>query len=129
MILLTNPKQLFLIDGIGALVSAFFLGVILVVFEPLFGMPKGILYWLAAIPCLFALYSFNCYFFLRNYWRFYLKIITIANGCYCCVTIWLMYCHYQSLTLLGVGYFVAELLVLGILIAIELKVSFKSAEV
>jgi hypothetical protein len=51
----TNPKKLFLIDGLGALLSAILLGVVLVQLEYLFGIPKSTLYFLASLPCLFTI--------------------------------------------------------------------------
>ena len=117
----TDPKQLFLIDGIGALISAFFLGVVLVAFEPVFGMPKNVLYSLASIPCVFAVYSFGCYFLLQRRRKLFLRGIAIANLMYCLVTLWLLYLHNESLTAFGKGYFILELLILGILIWFELK--------
>ena len=42
----SSPKKIFLLDGLGAALSAFFLGVILVRFETFFGMqdfPQGFL--------------------------------------------------------------------------------------
>ncbi len=56
-----NPKKLFLIDGFGTILSAFLLGVILVKFEIIFGIPISVLYILAIIPIFFAAYDFYCY--------------------------------------------------------------------
>ena len=63
----SNPKKLFLIDGLGALVSAFFLGVVLVRLESFFGIPPFILYFLAFLPCLFAAYDFFCYLKVKEH--------------------------------------------------------------
>ena len=48
-----KPKRLFIIDGIGAITSAFMLGIILVKLENIFGIPSSTLYLLAAFPMLF----------------------------------------------------------------------------
>jgi hypothetical protein len=119
----TNRQRLFLIDGLGALLSAFFLGIVLVRFETTFGMPQNILCFLAALACLFAVYSFCCYIFIKDNWRPYLRSIAIANLTYCCITFGLIVTCYESLTILGVGYFVVELLILGILVAVEFKMT------
>jgi len=63
-----NPKSLFLFDGLGALVSAFLLGVVLVKFESTFGMPKEKLYFLAGAACLFVIYDLVCYFKANQNW-------------------------------------------------------------
>lgn len=52
----SNPKMIFIIDGFGAVISAFLLGVILVMFEDTFGMPRQTLYLLALIAVGFAFY-------------------------------------------------------------------------
>lgn len=123
--LIANPRQLFLIDGLGALLTAFFLAVILAKFEAHFGMPRNVLYPLAIVACIFAIYSMSCYFFLPVHWRPYLKVIALANLTYCCLTLALVIFHYQSLMVLGLLYFLLELVVVGALIYIELRVAAK----
>ena len=116
----SNPKKLFLVDSLGAVLTAFFLGVILVRFEDSFGMPKTILYFLSSIACIYAIYSMCCYFILPNIWGPYLmKGIIIANLVYCCLTIVLVFYFYQKLTILGLSYFLLELLIISGLIIIE----------
>jgi hypothetical protein len=122
----SKSNIIFLIDGLGALLSAFFLGVILVKFEDSFGMPHTILYFLSLVACLFMIYSFICYFFNFKKWKPYLKTIIIANTLYCFATIGLVFYCYKSLTILGLIYFILELIVLITLIFIEYKVLTKS---
>lgn len=122
----TNPKKIFLIDGVGAFLSAFFLGIILVKFEVQFGMPKTILFFLSSVACLFMLYSFCCYLLVVNNWRTLLKLIIAANTIYCCFTIGLLFYFYKSLTILGFIYFLLELILLISLILIERKVYLKA---
>jgi len=126
--LTANPKQLFLIDGIGALVSAFFLGIVLVRLESSVGMPKNVLYFLAVLPCLFAVYSFYCHFLLKHSWHTFLKGIAIANLSYCVLTVSLLFIHYERLTFLGLFYFLVELVIIGILVTFELRASSKHFE-
>lgn len=118
---LLNSKKLFLIDGLGALLSAFLLGVILVQFEPLFGMPRKALYFLSATACLFATYSGLCYVFLKKNHAVYLKPIAWANLLYCCLTIVLTVYFYKELTTLSIIYFLAEVMVIVTLAMIELR--------
>ena len=117
----SNQKQLFLIDGIGASISAFFLGVLLVQLRSLIGMPENILYNLAVVPCFFALYSFGCYFFLKSNWAKYLRIIAICNLLYCIATVWLVYFYVEILTYLGLLYFIVELVIIFMLVRLELR--------
>jgi len=114
-----NPKNIFLIDSIGAFLTAFFLIGILARFEEFFGMPPTVLYTLSFIACVYAVYSFCCYFFLAGNWLPFLQVIAIANLVYCFLTISFVIYFYQKLTSLGLIYFLLELIVLCSLIVVE----------
>jgi len=114
-------KKLFLIDGLGALVTAFFLGFVLIRLNNEIGIPKEVLYILALLPFVFAVYSFCCYFLLKRSWEPFLRGIAFANLAYCCLTVGLMMCYYTELKFLGWLYFLVEILVILVLVAIELK--------
>ena len=118
-----RAKTLFLIDGFGAILSAFLLGFILVKFESTFGMPRQTLYFLALLPCFFALYDFICYFRLTTNWGSFLKGIAVANFTYCCISLVFVFLHYPKLTMLGLIYFLLEVLIVFVLACVELKVS------
>ncbi len=121
------PKKLFLIDGFGALVSALFLGVVLVRLEDKIGMPINVLYFLAVLPIFFAIYSFSCYFLAKEKSKPFLKGIATLNLLYCFLTVGLLFLYDHNLTSLGWTYFIAELIVLVILIGLEFKASSKNA--
>lgn len=123
--MILNTKTLFAIDGLGALLSVFLLGVVLVQFESLFGMPKETLYFLAFLPCLFAVYDLVCYLKVKRNELFFLKGIAIANLLYCCLSVVFVIHHYAQLTNLGLIYFVLELIVVLVLVSIQLKTVFK----
>lgn len=110
--LTTNPKTIFLIDGLGALLTAIMLGFVLTNFEVYFGMPRSVLHCLAVVACVFMLYSLACYVFLKNRWRTFLSIIMVANLLYCGLTIILASYFYSRLTPLGIAYFLLECLVI-----------------
>lgn len=116
-----SAKQLFLIDGLGALLSAFLLGVVLVKFENVFGMPRNTLYILAFLPCLFAIYDLYCYLKIKKNHAPFLKGIAIANLSYCVISIGFAFHHYEQLTTLGWTYFILEIVVVVIIAIIELK--------
>ena len=119
----TPPKRIFLTDGFGALVSAFLLGVVLVKFQHYIGMPTKILYFLAILPCFFAIYSFSCYFFIKDNWRPFLKIIAWSNLFYCFLSAGCIIYYYQELTNLGNFYFLVEITIVLILIRLEIKIA------
>jgi hypothetical protein len=120
-----HPKQLFLIDSAGALLSAILLGFILVRFENSIGMSYEILYCLAAIACIFSMYSFVCFLTKLDNWRFYMKVIAIANLSYCCLTIGIMMYLHQKISIMGWLYFGSEMLIIATLAIIELKTATK----
>lgn len=116
-----NPKKVFLLDGLGAVLSAFLLGVVLVHFETAFGMPHNVLYFLALIACVFAVYSLTCYFRLTKNWRIFIKIIAFANLLYAFISLGFVFYLYPQLSGLDITYFLLEILVLIIIVALELK--------
>lgn len=116
-----NPKTIFLLDGLGACLTAFLLGVVLTAFNEYFGMPQKTLNILALIALGFAFYSFFCFFFIGSTWRLFLKIIAAANLLYCCLTTALVIYFYPQLTILGVSYFLLEIVVVCGLVFVELR--------
>lgn len=116
-----NSKQIFLLDAIGATASAFLLGVIFPAFEDFFGMPLTVLYILASIACLLAVYSFTCFFRQPENWRLFLRIIAIVNLLYCCLTLGLVIYFYEVLTIWGLTYFIGEMLLILLLVSLEFK--------
>jgi hypothetical protein len=123
-----NPKTFFIIDGLGALLSAFLLGIVLVQFESLFGMPKETLYFLAFLPCLFALYDLVCYLKVKKNELLFLRGIAMANLFYCCLSVGFVVHDYAQLTNLGLAYFILELIIVLILGSIQLKTSLKKTK-
>ena len=101
----------------------FLLGIVLVHFEPIIGMPAPILYFLCAIAGLFIINSFYGYFQFGDHWRTRLKIIALANLSYCCITLGLVFYLHESLTHWGILYFVFEVIVIAGLSFIELAVA------
>ena len=118
-----NPKKLFLLDGIGAIVSAFFLGVVLVQWESLFGIPVPTLYFLAGIPILFALYDLYAYQKEPHQLAPFLTGIAIMNVGYCCLSLGLAFYHRAVVTAWGWGYIIAEVAIILVLVVIELGTS------
>lgn len=118
-----TPRSLFFIDGVGALISAFLLGVVLVQFESVFGMPAEALYILAAFPVGFAVYDGICYWGVKRNFGIYLKGIALINIGYCGLSVSFLSQHHESLTALGWIYFVGELLIVVFLSGVEWTVA------
>jgi hypothetical protein len=114
-------RQSFAIDAIGAAVTAAMLAVVLPALEPYLGMPPRVLVPLCFVALGFAVYSSSC-FALRASPR-WLLVIAAANAAYCLCTLTLVVVLWNTLTPLGVAYFLGEVaLILG-LVALEVHVA------
>ena len=122
------PRNVFLLDGIGALVSSLLLVVLLAPFESFFGMPSDYVYQLAIPAFVFAVYSIACYVFNPNNWQPIMKLIALANFLYCCVTFYLILNLFYRLTQFGVLYFLLEITVVLMVIALEINTIRKQAK-
>jgi len=116
-----TPRRLFLIDSLGALLTALMLGLVLSSFVPVFGMPRAVLYPLSLIAVGFAVYSFFCYRRFPTNWPPFLRGIAVANLFYCCLTLGLVFYYYEQLTVLGGLYFLGEIIIVVSLAVGELK--------
>jgi hypothetical protein len=118
-----NPRTLFLLDGLGAVLTTFSLFFVLRNYYDYFGIPANILTYLSVIGLVYCAYSMACYCLLKDYWTPYLRIIGISNFLYCILTTMLLYAYYKGLTRIGLTYFLAEILIIMLLVYIELRVA------
>ena len=118
-----NPKKLFLIDGIGAIVSVFLLGIVLVKLESIFGIPRKTLFLLAFFPFVFAMYDFYCYFRIHKNFGLFLKIIAFLNLLYCFLSIGLAFYQHHKLTSFGWLYIIFEIIIITALVILELRIA------
>ena len=70
-----------------------------------------------------GLYSMTCFFLLKTNWKPFLKGISFANIFYCILTIGMMFLHQTTITPLGILYFSTEIIIIGLLVYLELKVA------
>jgi len=119
----TQPRRVFLMDGLGAVVSALALGVGLPAIQPLIGMPREVLLFLAAIPVGYAVYSFGCAARLPVKWPSWLRGIAMLNAAYAGLSVALLAAHAAQIQPLGWAYFVGEILLLSGLAPLEWKVA------
>lgn len=117
-----KPRIMLLIDAIGAFTTSLMLGIVLTNHVDLFGMPIDVLQPLSAIAACFALYSFCGYLFARKY-KLYIRIIALANFCYCVISSVVLIKYYTALTSFGLAYFLGEIAILLSLVAIELRIA------
>ena len=122
-----NNRTIFLLDGLGAVLSTLLLGVCLPLVQPWLGMPLGVLYLLAVLPLCYGVYSFGCYALVDHEEPRWLVGIITANTLYCVLTMSLLFVHAGDLTPLGIVYFVVEALVILGVVALEVAVLRRSA--
>lgn len=123
-----KQKTLFLIDSVGAFMTAFSLFVIVRQFYEYFGMPKNELTYLSVIAVFYSIYSAACFLFLKVGLTLFIKFIGIANLIYCALTIVLMIKYYPLLTVVGTTYFLIEIVIICGLSYVELNVATRNKE-
>jgi len=117
-----RPKQLFLVDGIGALISAIMIGVVLVHLRDLIGLNITALYFLASFPILFSILDLYFYFSPDKYSKLGLKLMATLNSFYCILSISTILFHGARITTLGWIYVIVEIVILLLLIKLEWQV-------
>jgi len=120
-----NPRRLFLIDSVGALLNSVLLSAVLSNLSPYFGMPKTTLTLLFSIAACLCFYSAVCFLFLKTKWTLYIRIISSANLLYCALTTAFLFIHYSKLTAFDLMYFSLETAIICLLVYTELAVSGK----
>lgn len=121
--LVRSPRTLFLVDGIGALVTALLVGVVLPTLGEHIGTPRPVLRGLALTAAVFAAYSLTCAATRPERWPPYLRAIALANAGYCLVTAALLIRFSATLHVLDWLYFAGEILVVWALVTLEFRVA------
>lgn len=118
-----NPKQLFLLDAAGALLTSFMLLAVLSQLQRFVGIPKEMLSVLGQIGLLFCAYSYICYLFAGRHWRACLKILALANFSYCLFTAGYIFFSHDGVSPFGITYFCIEIAIILPLVFVEYKTS------
>jgi hypothetical protein len=117
-----RPYQIFLLDALGALSTALLLLLLVAPLDDFFTMPPSTVHLLAVIAGCFFIYSLGCWWLKPRPWKPYLVAIIVANCLYCGLTLGLVLYRYDTLSAWGMTYFLGEILVVGLLVALELQV-------
>jgi len=121
--LVRSPRTLFLVDGVGALVTALLVGLVLPALGEHIGTPRPVLRALALTAAVFAAYSLTCAATRPKRWPGYLRGIALANAGYCLVTAAVLIRFTAALHVLDWLYFVGEIVVVSALVTLELRVA------
>jgi hypothetical protein len=119
--LLSNPKKVFLIDAIGALLTALSLFGFIAQFNTYIGMPKNILQILSAGAFCLFIYSISCNLLIKSNFKSFLLIIIILNLTYTVISTALIIDFYNQLTVLGFTYFILEIVIILFVVYLEYK--------
>ena len=111
-------KKILLLDSLGALVTAINLFVI-PLFEIYTGVPRDIALILVPLPILYSIFSLLSYKFGNHNWKSLLKMIAIANLFYCCLTMYVTWINFYTFKILGIIYFIVEILIIVVLATLE----------
>lgn len=123
-----RPRLLFVIDASGALITAFFLGIVWTDYCACTGMPQPALRKLFIIALLLSAYSVSCLWLFKNIRAFFIQLIAVANLLYSIATLSLLLLYYPKLSVMGIAYFLTELLIITGLAYLEFKVAAKIHE-
>ena len=121
-----SPKNVFLVDGLGALLTAGGIYALATFFLEWVGMPYDILQTLALVALCMAAYSLACHFFLRGKRQSWLAVIIIANLTYILVTAILLWIYRDRIKWPGLIYFFSEFVVVLVLVRWEAKIRLQS---
>lgn len=123
-----HPRKLFVVDAVGAILSAIMLGIVLVRFKTYFGIPVRALYFLAVFPVLFVFYDIYSLLNNQRSWSKKLIVIAWANLMYCLISLVVLLFHAHAITALGTAYLIGEILIIILLAAVEFRTAKKLAK-
>lgn len=118
-------RKVFLLDGLGAVGSTVFSGLVLPLFSEQIGVPKTILYSLALLALAFSIYSLSCFQFVTKLKPWMLLGIILANILYCVTSVGTVF-FLPSLTFLGAVLFSFEVGIIALVVLVEWNVYRKS---
>lgn len=116
-----TQKNIFLLDGIGAILSACFTGLILTRYSLFLGINVSLLQSLALLPTAYALYSLSCYFLVSKIRPWMLLTVISANLFYCLISAALILFR-ERITSLGKTLLTAEIIIILLVVFVEIKV-------
>lgn len=116
-----NERNVFLLDGLGALASAYFTGQILPRFTLFLGINFSLLKTLALIPTVYAIYSLSIFLFFKKPKPWMLMTIICGNLLYCLVDLGLILFH-DRITWRAQALLSAEIIIILLVVFLEYKV-------
>lgn len=125
---LPAPRTTFLLDGLGGIVTAIMLCLVLRRFHHAIGLSPGVLVTLGLFGVVYGAYSLGCFRLVKKRWGRALAVIIGANILYCVVSALVVVAYRGAMTTLGISYFVAEIAVIAALVGLEVAVLKRTAK-
>lgn len=119
------PKQLFLLDAIGAFITATFIGVVMRNNIDIFGLPPQEAVVMTFIAYSFFCFSGICYLFVKNKHYKYIFTIASANSLYVLLSFFIFFNHFNDLTPFGIMYLLSEMATIILLVTLEFSIAKK----
>ncbi len=116
-------KNIFIIDGLGAFISAIMLGWVMSHYHEVIGVSVNTLRFLAIIPCFYLLLDIYSHFQEDGFQQRLLRVIAWLNILYCICSVAILFLHIDSLTWLGYAYFIGEIIIILLLAQHELSLA------
>ncbi len=116
-----NQKNIFILDGVGAILSACFTGLILTRYSLFLGINVSLLQSLALIPATYAIYSLSCYFFITKTKPWMLLTVIYANLSYCLISAAIIFFR-ERITSTGRLLLTVEVIIILLVVLIEFKI-------
>lgn len=118
-----HPRRLFLLDGMGALLTAATLYGSYRFFSNCFQLPEDVFSLLFFAALYMAVFSFINVANPRNYAVFSLRFIAVANSAYAILTLGIVLVSFRELSRIGILYFSFEMPILFFLSYVEFRVA------
>jgi phosphatidylserine synthase len=116
-------RFVFLIDGLGALLTALCTFLLMQYFRDKVGLPYEVLRILTLTAVAFAAYSLTCHIVFKGPQKTFLHIIMVANVVYAIITLVLLLIYKDRVQPLGLIYFIGEVLIITGLVFWEFRVA------
>ena len=113
-----NERRIFLLDGVGAVLSSLGTGIVLPFFAQWTGVPVSVTTPLAVLGFCFAVYSLSCFQFVSQIRAWMLLTIVGANLFYCGLALGVVV-DLEGISIWGRVYFVVEIFIVAGVVLLE----------
>lgn len=116
-----DERNIFLLDGVGAVATAILNGLVLPLLAEKMGLEVWVFRALGGLAFLYAIYSLSCFALVKKIQPVLILFVIVLNLAYCSLT-GLILLWEPDLTILGRLYFVGEMAVILAVVVIEARV-------